>query len=189
MTLLPLLVKIYNFLCFDRFPRDVNRRSQWIKALGRENFVPTNNTFICEAHFTTNDYQKRPDLIKLTQTAVPSIFNCQENEKQIASLKKVMNLGLKSSRTPARKRHSHLSDHTYVLKLPEESIISEDISFQKSISASDCIVHTLNTSESCVLAIPQSSIQTLRNVESNFYLHLIYHHTIIFHCVYFCIYF
>lgn len=164
-------------MCFNRFPRDVHRRSQWIQALGRENFVPTNNTLICEAHFTTNDYQKRPDLIKLTHTAVPSIFNCQENEKQNASLKQVMDFGLKSSRTPARKRHGNLSDHTYVLRLPEESIISEDIDFQKSINPSECKVHALNAGESRVLDIPQSSIHTLRNVESNLYLPILYHHT------------
>jgi len=162
-------------LNFDRFPRDVNRRLQWIQALDRENFVPTNNTLICEAHFTTNDYQKRPDLIKLTHTAVPSIFKGRVNEKQNASLKKVMDSGLKSSRMPARKRHSNLSDHTYVLKLPEEIIseVTEDIGFQKSISPSKCVVHTLDASESRVLDVSQSNIQTPRNIESNLNLYLL----------------
>lgn len=153
-------------MCYNRFPRDVNRRLQWIQALDRENFVPTNNTLICEAHFTNNDYQKRPDLIKLTNFAVPSIFNCSENGKQDAPQNKVMDSELKSSRMPARKRHGNLSDHTYVLKLPEESIISEDISFQKSISPSKCVVHTLNAGESRVLDVSESNIQTLKNIES-----------------------
>ncbi|CAI6346147.1 unnamed protein product [Macrosiphum euphorbiae] len=153
---------------YFRFPRDVTRRLQWIQALDRENFVPTNNTLICEAHFTTNDYQKRPDLIKLTHTAVPSIFKGRVNEKQNASLKKVMDSGLKSSRMPARKRHSNLSDHTYVLKLPEEIIpeVTEDIGFQKSISPSKCVAHTLDAGESRVLDVSQSNIQTSTNIEN-----------------------
>lgn len=172
---LRILVQVFNFLCFDRFPRDVNRRLQWIQALDRERFVPTNNTLICEAHFTTNDYQKRPDLIKLTHTAIPSIFKGRENEKQNASLKKVMDSGLKSSRMPARKRHGNLSDHTYVLKLPEEIIpdVTEDTGFQKSISPSKCVVHTLNACESRVLDISQLNIQTSKNIESNLYLYFI----------------
>lgn len=177
LPLLRILVQIINFcvLNFYRFPRDVNRRLQWIQALDRENFVPTNNTLICEAHFTTNDYQKRPDLIKLTDTAVPSIFNSQINEKQNASLKKVMDSGLKSSRMIARKRLSNLSDHTYVLKLPEEIIpeVTEDIGFQKSISPSKCVVHTLDAGESRVLDVSQSNIQISRDIESNLYLYFI----------------
>ena len=160
---------------FDRFPRDLTRRLQWIQALDRENFVPTNNILICEAHFTTNDYQKRPDLIKLTHTAVPSIFKGRVNEKQNASLKKVMDSGLKSSRMPARKRHSNLSDHTYVLKLPEEIIpeVTEDIGFQKLIGPSKCVVHTLDAGESRMLDVSQSNIQTSTNIEINLYLYFI----------------
>jgi len=170
LALLWLLVQIFNVVCFDRFPRDVNRRLQWIQALDRENFVPTNNTLICEAHFTNNDYQKRPDLVKLTHTAVPSIFKGRQNEKQNASLKKAMDLELKSSRTPARKRHGNLSDHTYVLKLPEEI---EDTGFEKSISSTECVVHTLVDSESRALDVSQSNIETSRNIESNLYLYFI----------------
>uniref|UniRef100_A0A2H8TW85 THAP domain-containing protein 2 n=1 Tax=Melanaphis sacchari TaxID=742174 RepID=A0A2H8TW85_9HEMI len=151
---------------YFRFPKDENRRLQWIQALHRENFVPTNNTLICEAHFTTNDYQKRPDLIKLTNIAVPSIFNYQ-NERQNTSQKKVtMDSELKSSRLPARKRHSNLSDHTYVLKLPEESIIPEDIGFQNTIISSKCVVSNLYADKSHLLDVSKSNIQTLKNVKN-----------------------
>lgn len=165
-----LLWHFYKFIisdCFDRFPKDENRRLQWIQALHRENFVPTNNTLICEEHFTTNDYQKRPDLIKLTNTAVPSIFNNQDNERQNTSHKRVtMDSELKSSRLPARKRHSNLSDHTYVLKPPEELIVSDDKGFQKIISPSECVVHTLHAGESHMSDISKSNIQTLNNIEN-----------------------
>jgi len=168
-----LFVQIVNFLCDHRFPKDENRRLLWIQALHRDNFVPTKNTLICEAHFTTNDYQKRPDLIKLTNIAVPSIFNCQKNGKQNISQKKCMNSRLKSSQIPARKRHGILSDHTYVQKLPEELIISEDIGFQKSVVPSKYVVHTSKTGDSRVLDIEsQSNIHTImQNIESNLYLH------------------
>lgn len=159
------------FFCYDRFPKDVNRKLQWIQALHRENFVPTNNTLICEEHFTTDDYQKRPDLIKLTNIAVPSIFNCQDNVRQKDTQKKMnMDSGLKSSRIPARKRLSNLSDHTYVLKLPDESITSE-IGLENSIGLSKSVIHTLNVGDSRESDVSQSnkhiSIQTLKNIESN----------------------
>ncbi|CAI6377215.1 unnamed protein product [Macrosiphum euphorbiae] len=135
--------------CCVRGQWDVTRRLQWIQALDRENFVPTNNILICESHFTTNDYQKRPDLIKLTHTAVPR---------------------LKSSRMPARKLHSHLLDHTYVLKLPEEIIpeVTEDIGFQKLIGPSKCVVHTLDADESHPsFKIPESFKKTFQPPEKN----------------------
>jgi hypothetical protein len=180
------LYKSLIFDCFDRFPKDENRRLQWIQALHRENFVPTNNTLICEAHFTTNDYQKRPDLIKLTNIAVPSIFNCQNNERQTTSPKKVtMDLALKSSRLPARKRHSNLSDHTYVLKLPEESIISKDIDYKKTITPSKCVAHTVYTDELRMLDVSKSNIQILTNIESNLYLYFVIKQLFNYHCIIF----
>lgn len=33
------------------FPKDVSLRQKWLKAIPRDNFEPTNNTKVCEAHF------------------------------------------------------------------------------------------------------------------------------------------
>jgi len=38
------------------FPKDAELRDQWIEALGRENFVPTTSSRVCEVHFNREDF-------------------------------------------------------------------------------------------------------------------------------------
>jgi len=138
----------------------------WIQAIHRENFVPTNNSMVCSLHFTSDDYQKRPDLIKLTNKAIPSVFIKSENAKQNDNKKKaVMNAGLKSSQKPIRKPYNNLSDHTYVLKLPEPppsekiplqntvdptTFNVDNIQLEKSIDPSICMVQIMKMEENSV---------------------------------------
>lgn len=74
------------------FPKDVNLRQKWLKAIPRDNFEPTNNTKVCEAHFPEGSIIKSTtvqdsntgkiftiELLKprLREDSIPSIFlNC-----------------------------------------------------------------------------------------------------------------
>lgn len=152
-------------MCY-RFPKDETRRIMWIQAIHRENFVPTNNSMVCSLHFTTDDYQKRPDLIKLTNKAIPSVFISSENIKQNDNKKKaVMSSVSKSPQKPVRKPYNNLSDHTYVLKHPEPSTSKEiqlqntvdpntfkidTIQLEKSIDPSICMVQIMKVGENSV---------------------------------------
>lgn len=110
----------------------------WLKAINREDFVPTINSMVCNAHFTKDDYQNRPDLVKLTNKAVPSVFNGQGYVRQIVKQNKEIK--------PVRK-YNNLSDHTYVLKIPEEnhelSTTSTEIK-SKQCNSSISVIKTIN---------------------------------------------
>lgn len=74
------------------FPKDASLRQKWLKSIPRDNFEPTNNTKVCEAHFPEGSIIKSTtvqdsnsgkiftiDLLKprLKEDCIPSIFlNC-----------------------------------------------------------------------------------------------------------------
>ncbi|RVE48865.1 hypothetical protein evm_006515 [Chilo suppressalis] len=57
------------------FPKDSNVLEQWLKAIRRENFYPSNYSRICRKHFQPKDYMIPMNLCpRLKQGAVPSRF-------------------------------------------------------------------------------------------------------------------
>lgn len=135
-----------------RFPKDEAQRSAWLKAIRRENFVPTNNSMVCIVHFTEDDFQKRPDLIRLTNKAVPSVFACQENRvKRLGKHDRtvVPRSDKESSGKSVKKNCHYLSDHNYVLKCQEESPTLDDPVNDpvKNIDPSTCMIQTLKVDD------------------------------------------
>lgn len=49
---------------------------KWVEAIKRKNFIPSQHSRICSVHFTSNDYQIRPDASRpvLRLNAFPSVF-------------------------------------------------------------------------------------------------------------------
>lgn len=158
----------------------------WIQAIHRENFVPTNNSMVCNAHFTTDDYQKRPDLLKLTNKAVPSVFIDSENIKQNVKKKKSI-LDTNSPQKLVKKSYNNLSDHTYVLRLPEPSTSKEiklektadlptfmvqTMQVKKSIDPSTLMIQTMDIGENFVdkpCALTKLKESPLKNIKSNLF--------------------
>ncbi|XP_012535077.1 THAP domain-containing protein 1 [Monomorium pharaonis] len=64
------------------FPRDRERRRQWIVSIGVPNWQPNTNSRICEAHFAKNMWEKdRCDgKRKLKFNAIPTIFSHMKTE-------------------------------------------------------------------------------------------------------------
>lgn len=160
---------------FFRFPKDEAHRSAWLKAIRRENFVPTNNSMVCIAHFTKDDFQKRPDLIRLTNKAVPSVFLSPENIKRHVKHKQqtvFTQSDLEASQKPLKVGCKYLSDHTYVLKRPE-SPTYEEINSVKNIDPSTCMIQTLKVdehfiNEPFVLDLSKKNEDISAGIESNF---------------------
>lgn len=175
--------KTIQSLCSDHF--DNSCISQ--KSLGRLRLVSgampnpvkvvTNDSMdpIPISHFVHNDhdYQKRPDLIKLTNEAAPSIVICPANVKQKEDV--TMGSDLKFFEKPVNKFYNRLTDHTYV-KLIEPPPFKE-ISSVECIDPSRYMVQTLNESENivdeqCVLDSSKSNepgnIPSSENTESKF---------------------
>ncbi|XP_053245880.1 peroxynitrite isomerase THAP4 isoform X1 [Podarcis raffonei] len=66
---------------FHRFPlKDSKRLIQWLKAVQRDNWIPTKYSFLCSEHFTKDSFSKRhEDQHRLLKpTAVPTIFHISE---------------------------------------------------------------------------------------------------------------
>ena len=57
-------------LQFYRFPVDPDRRRQWVAAVDRKDWEPTEYTWLCSAHFVTGTKSNNP----LAPNYVPSIF-------------------------------------------------------------------------------------------------------------------
>ncbi|XP_070527773.1 peroxynitrite isomerase THAP4-like [Cardiocondyla obscurior] len=57
------------------FPRNAEYRAIWAKNVGRKDWTPTNNMYLCEIYFATNMWQQRLDRKKkLKKNAVSTIF-------------------------------------------------------------------------------------------------------------------
>lgn len=154
---------------------------------------------ICNAHFTIDDYQKRPDLIKLTNRAVPSVFNCAENEKKRSVNQKNLAIGsdFKHSEKTVRKCYDILSDHTYVLKLPESSVKYSSNSVDNSFDPSSCMIQTLKVIENVKiepkpLDLSMSNKPTFNDNKSDLFVILSFAKFVIFlyclHCTLFFFY-
>lgn len=178
-------------MLYYRFPKDEDRRIMWVQAIHREDFVPTNNSMICNAHFTKDDYQKRPDLIKLTNKAIPSVFNYPASLSRNTKIKKeVMVIDFDSSLKPIKKCYNYnLSDHTYVLKLPEPAVTKENTPEKSLIDPSMCMIQTLNVGsndiidepnleESHVLDLSKTNKPTSKCIEGNLYFIHTFHYCV-----------
>lgn len=95
------------------FPKDNERKEQWIRAIHRKNFIPTQYSVICAKHFEkrfliTEDSMIRPDgsvitakrgRAALAKNAIPSIF---------PNLPKYMTRKIPSLRTTPQERNDRM---------------------------------------------------------------------------------
>jgi len=66
---------------FFRFPRDPERRQQWVNAIKRKDFVPTEHSRICSKHFVTGTYKSMymslvVVFVVVPRNSLPDILQC-----------------------------------------------------------------------------------------------------------------
>lgn len=64
---------------FYRFPQDSERRTLWVAALGRKDWVPSEYSWLCSSHFASGTKSNNPR----SPDYVPSIFACSVKRKRI----------------------------------------------------------------------------------------------------------
>ncbi|GBP08144.1 THAP domain-containing protein 4 [Eumeta japonica] len=47
----------------QKYPKDKIRLKQWLGAIRRDQFTPTNNSLMCKNHFNKDDYELPKDLV------------------------------------------------------------------------------------------------------------------------------
>ncbi|KAK5641443.1 hypothetical protein RI129_009990 [Pyrocoelia pectoralis] len=63
------------FKCTNRYSKD-KKSDQWIRAIRRENFNPTNDSVICGKHFKDADFLRNKVPMKVLKSdAIPSVFD------------------------------------------------------------------------------------------------------------------
>ncbi len=60
------------FLC--RFSKDETLRSKWLKAVRRQDWMPSKSTKLCFVHFEENMIDRTMNRVLLKSDAVPTIF-------------------------------------------------------------------------------------------------------------------
>ena len=65
------------------FPRNPVRRKLWMDNVNRfrPNWIPTNNSKICEVHFPDTDFVEVGGIQRMTKDAVPILFSLEDSEK------------------------------------------------------------------------------------------------------------
>ncbi|XP_057695834.1 THAP domain-containing protein 6-like isoform X2 [Corythoichthys intestinalis] len=60
---------------FHRFPKEKQIRKQWEVALRRQNFVASDHSVVCSAHFKPEDFDRTGQTVRLRIGATPSVFS------------------------------------------------------------------------------------------------------------------
>lgn len=104
---------------------------------------------------------------------MPSIFKCPGTVKHNVKQKRLVT---ESNIKSVRKCYDYLSEHNYVLKLPDTHSMSEDIGSEITVDPATCMVQTLKVgsnfiSDPYVINLSRSREPNLEIYESNSYTH------------------
>lgn len=67
---------------FYKFPlQDPDRLQQWLRNMGRENWIPSRHQYICHEHFAPSCFKVRWGIRYLESDAVPTVFQKAEKRK------------------------------------------------------------------------------------------------------------
>ena len=83
-------------LSYHRFPKDKIRRDQWIAAVKREKWTPTEGSRLCGAHFK----EGKPSSDKNHPYYIPTIFVFKKNNPE-KDLKKLQRYKRAQNRQPS----------------------------------------------------------------------------------------
>lgn len=101
--------------------------------------MATDHSRICHAHFTSDDFHQLSNFEMITHKVTPSIFNRPKSVVQNVKRKRLL-----TDAKPVQKSYDYLSEHNYVLKLPDvPSADSDDADSELTIDPSTCLVQTL----------------------------------------------
>ena len=66
-----------------RFPKDNVLRQKWVRALRRQNFIPSRHAVVCSEHFSHDDFDRTSQcVVRLQPGSIPSVFVAFPNHLQ-----------------------------------------------------------------------------------------------------------
>ncbi|XP_015240287.1 PREDICTED: THAP domain-containing protein 6-like [Cyprinodon variegatus] len=69
-------------ITFHRFPKESSMKKQWIRAVRRKDFTPSNASRICSEHFKPEDFDRTGQTVRLREGVVPSVFSFPTRRKK-----------------------------------------------------------------------------------------------------------
>ena len=104
-------------MAFCRFPTDPERRAQWIAAVGRKNWKPTEYTWLCGAHFIGGKKSNDP----LSPDYVPSVFKHVSSPVRKGEMKMA---AYKRRKESVKKRLGLLTSTTFATQcMPSDELV------------------------------------------------------------------
>ena len=102
----------------DYFPyitlKDQDQLQNWLQAIRREGWFPTQYSYICSEHFLESDFIQRTGICKrLKQDAIPSVFPAFPKYLQNNVAKWKLPKERKTETSPTKIRKTTISDHCY----------------------------------------------------------------------------
>ncbi|XP_058802617.1 repetitive organellar protein-like [Phymastichus coffea] len=121
--------KGYTMKCF---PRDPNLRNLWKQRVGRADWEPSNNSFLCHTHFEANQWVLTPSgRVKLKKGAVPSIFTVTSTRKSPKKRQKLGSQEIIEEDFDEEYEVEFLDgDRPIILNLPNQTVVPNYINVQ-----------------------------------------------------------
>lgn len=125
--------KGYTMKCF---PRDPNLRNVWKQRVGRADWEPSNNSFLCHVHFEASQWVVTPSgRVKLKKGAVPSIFTVTSTRKSPKKRQKLGSQEIIDDDFEEEYEVEYLdSDQPFILSMPNQNIVPNFINIQPQVN-------------------------------------------------------
>ncbi|XP_059093253.1 uncharacterized protein LOC131888421 isoform X2 [Tigriopus californicus] len=143
------------------FPKDPTRRKIWSQRLKRANWTPSSSSVLCQAHFTTDQYNSNGKRLK--KEALPTIFAHTPHRK--TSQRKPPKFRESRVECEARLRKVIFLDHIYSRKVKQLPQMREDLENTTNWPAFN------HPDQSCSDVLPAPSLLCLDSISEQIEVH------------------
>ncbi|KAM9317732.1 THAP domain-containing protein 5-like isoform 1-T1 [Pholidichthys leucotaenia] len=134
---------------FYTFPlQDPLRLQQWLKNMGRENWIPSRHQYICHEHFTPSCFRVRWGIRYLERDAIPTLFQGAEKRKAAAeSEMKAKRLRVNTNQSISKSGDGSIALETVDMQSATQTVHMYEITIEPSELSETSLVETSDGGE------------------------------------------